>query len=773
MARQYKITTPDGEAMTVEGPEDATDDELISFAQDQLRQRGSKYVGRQTVVAKPVAAPTIAPTPVENALSPGAQRLYDAQERIGAPSGIGTLINQGALYGLSDEIAGIGNALVNVVKSPFTGEFDPKQAYYDARDAERKRADDALSASPIAGTLATILGGFVGMNPAGAVRAVPNALSAIKSGAKVGVLGGALAGFGGGRDTETSITGSILGGGLGGALGGVVPVAGSVATNLRAGASRLLGKSQDELAREIVGKAIAADANTGASAGAMMDEARNLGVPFMLADTGENARTLAASVSRQPGPSRTIVRNAVTERQQQQGDRVRGFIERDLGPVANTYEVSDQLQAQARQAAAPIYERAYAAPVVSTPELDAILTTPAGRQALSRARTIAANERRDPSEMGFALDENGDVVLNPVRLDLFQKQAEAKSAFDAAQEAHRLALRTAGSDTDASREALLQARAGLTDATSALDGRLAEGTAATQNGYTTQTLDYVKRGLDDLLEPSRNPLTGKLVLDEAGRAINDVRASLVNEVDRLNPAYAEARSAYAGPASARSALEEGRDALRWSDEELARKVGSLSDPDREQFALGYRSALAKSLEGRVDDADKARAVLGTPAKRAALQTLFGGDEGLARFEASLGLERSGNDTFRAVATGSPTAERLAADAQTMDPGLQETAFNVAVRGAQGGGISGMALSLLSEAVEAGKFGRGEAGQRVRQSIASLLSESDPAALRQAVQEANAAVQAAEARRIGAYSRSIDTTAGLIPGLTVTGSNIGR
>ena len=68
------------------------------------------------------------------------------------------------------------------------------------------------------------------------------------------------------------------------------------------------------------------------------------------------------------------------------------------------------------------------------------------------------------------------------------------------------------------------------------------GSPVKQSGFTTQTLDYVKRGLDDLVEANRDPVTRRLHLDEAGRAVNDVRAGLVREVDRLNPAYAKARA---------------------------------------------------------------------------------------------------------------------------------------------------------------------------------------------------------------------------------------
>jgi len=85
-------------------------------------------------------------------------------------------------------------------------------------------------------------------------------------------------------------------------------------------------------------------------------------------------------------------------------------------------------------------------------------------------------------------------------------------------------------------------------ATKTVTNRPAQGAAATQRGYTTQTLDYVKRGLDDILEEKSDKVTGRLQLDEYLRSVNQVRAQLVNEVDRLNPGYRAARQAYQGPA---------------------------------------------------------------------------------------------------------------------------------------------------------------------------------------------------------------------------------
>ena len=360
------------------------------------------------------------------------------------------------------------------------------------------------------------------------------------------------------------------------------------------------------------------------------------------------------------------MRDAVIERQLGQGERIRGAITRDLGDIVDPLQASDDLIAQAQARAAPIYDEAYAAPARNSEELKSILGTPAGRAALGRARTIAANERRNPLAMGFDLDDQGEVIL-------------------------------------------------------------------TQDP-SVQTLDYVKRGLDDLLEPYRNAITGKLQLDESGRAINHVRAQLVGEIDRLNPVYAQARAAYAGPARERDALELGRKALRMSPEEITRATNRLSEGERSQFALGFRTELSNIIDSRVDGGDKVQALIGTPKKREALRRAFGDQADLDNFMMTLGDERRAADTYRAINTGSPTAGRLADDALIDDPSLLEDAAGRALRGARGG-TAGMIAEGIQAVRDAGRFGVGEAGKRTREEIAALLAETDPALLREALRQA--------------------------------------
>jgi len=435
-------------------------------------------------------------------------------------------------------------------------------------------------------------------------------------------------------------------------------------------------------ARDAIAQAMTDDAINPQQAGQAITDANARGVPLSLSDLGDNLRGMTGSVSRKPGLSRTLVRDMVDTRQAAQGDRIRNAISRDLGDIVNPFEQSDALMATARRNAAPLYEQAYSAPPIGSPVLDDLLSRPAGAQALARARTIAANEGRDPTALGFVLDNAGNVVLQPSR---------------------PMSLTSAG-----------------------VDG----GQPVQQPSYTPQTLDYVKRGLDDIIEAQRNPITRQLHLDESGRAINGVRADLLNEMDRLNPAYAQARAAYAGPASARQALDVGSNALNYSDQQIEQATSRLSEGDRQQFALGFRSAMSDALDRATDGADKVGRLLGNPRKRQALAQVFGGEDGLQNFLQTMADERMANETYRTVRTGSPTAERLSDDqGNALEQGAQAL-YNIG---------SGNKVGLIRQGFglykDFRRFGAGEAAQRAREQAAALLTETDPNALRQSLGEA--------------------------------------
>jgi hypothetical protein len=262
----------------------------------------------------------------------------------------------------------------------------------------------------------------------------------------------------------------------------------------------------------------------------------------------------------------------------------------------------------------------------------------------------------------------------------------------------------------------------------------ANGDTILTKGASPKTLDYVKRGLDDVVNEYRNDF-GKLKLNEAGRAENDVRANFVKEVDNLYPdTYAHARKAFADPIREKEALELGRKAINASPEEIQRMTQGMTDSQKAQFALGHRSALVELADKRVDGADKVGALMGTPQKRKALAEVHGGAN-YDRFTQAMGDEKLANDTYRTVATGSPTAERMAADAETGDGALLQDLTSAALKGASNGGATGAIAKSIQFFKDQNTFGAGKAGQRAREDAAALLTETDPEALRNAISEA--------------------------------------
>ncbi len=862
MAKEYTIVTPDGERMKVQGPDDATDDELIAFAQAEIGKAKPQYAKGKVNVARPQT--TVAPTPkVQDALSPGATRLKAAQDALGSPSAIGTLLQSGIAGNLSDEIAGVANAGVNILSSPFTGYLNPRQAYYDARDVARQRISQAQDKYPLTGTLAQIAGGFIGLSPAvSAVQAVPNALGAVRSGAKAGALGGAIAGWGGGEDAETSAVGGILGGGFGGILGAAVPAAIAYGTPIVQGARRLVGRNQAGLAREMVGDALAADASTGASAGAAMDRAHALGVPYMLADTGDNTRSLVAAVGRQPGASRTTVLNAVQERQSGQADRIRGAIERDLGAITNQPERAAALQAEARAVAALERETAsgnltMAAQTIG-PNVDRLASGSQAREGFGNAYDAARARSREaysapalqnpqpieiPAEVfsrdlraaadDFYGDGGGEMpaavraiiddaaapdattrTLTNIDRRLADFGGEALMGGRRSDAAFATRLRGILGDF-ADRAAPAEYRAALSNAKAvrAEQGRLYEtrdlprAFARDQYGNpmvgdTSIPERLVRPGAPggdtaDSLIAAVGPEQAEAVMRQELRRMLDGMGDLTPANTRaINSRYAEAVQRFpglrddlaavnqhAGEVAAATvaereagregttAIERGYGAINLSPDEIGRVINGSAPEDVALFGEGFRNRLANEVSRRVDDADKARALVGSPNRRGVLERVFPG-EGLDRFGETMALEQAANRTFASATQGSGTAERLAYDAQVTDPGIVETATDSVLRGMKDGVVP-MLATMIGKIKDAGKYGAGEAGKSVRQSIATLLTETDPAILRQALADANAEVIARQARAAAISSTGARVGGNLAIGTVGAASNIGQ
>lgn len=580
--------------------------------------------------------------------------------------GLTDIVVHGATLGLSDEAAGVGNAAANVITAPFSGNFDPVGAYQQGTAVERQRLDQARQNVGSAAPFVEFGGSLASGNVSSALSVAPNLIGRIAQGAKAGAAAGGLAGFGYGEGTKNSLL-SALGGSAGGAaLGTTLPVAGQFMSGQAQALRRLTGRDPN-LARNIVGEAIEADGLTPAQVGSRMDEAHSRSSPMMIADTGENSRQLLASVGRQPGPSRTIVKNAVIERQNAQAERIGEAVARDLGPTANIREMGDELITRARTASAPLYDKAYSAPGASAVKLDDLARRPSLQKAIAKGLQIAQEEGVDATSLGVQIDPATHEVI-------------------------------------------------------------------TDRVPSWKALDYLKRGLDDVVEGYRDKVTGKLNLDNEGRAVNATLRTLIARMDKVNPDYAAARAAYAGPAKMRDALEKGAKALTKAPDDILATMKNMGEGEQDAYRLGVRKAVTDLVASRRDGGDKVSALLGTPKSRSVLTRIFGGKAEFERFISTLHDEEAMGHTYKAVAGNSMTSERGAQDAATNDSGLA----NAIVGAAATGNPTGIIASAVAKLQSVGKFGAGEAGKRTRESVAALLTETDPDLLRELIRAAQSA-----------------------------------
>jgi hypothetical protein len=171
---------------------------------------------------------------------------------------------------------------------------------------------------------------------------------------------------------------------------------------------------------------------------------------------------------------------------------------------------------------------------------------------------------------------------------------------------------------------------------------------------TLKAWDYVKRGLDDVIELGTDDSTGKLA-PAAVRALK-IKKELLAELDIAAPDYADIRRAYATEGAAERAIEAGRKVLRRNSDAdtIARQVADMDEGTREFFRIGVAKELKDTVRAKQElfkpwkasplQQDKIRAGLGKER----------GDKFIKRLEA----ESVFSTTKSTVLDNSATARRL-------------------------------------------------------------------------------------------------------------------
>lgn len=212
---------------------------------------------------------------------------------------------------------------------------------------------------------------------------------------------------------------------------------------------------------------------------------------------------------------------------------------------------------------------------------------------------------------------------------------------------------------------------------------------------TLETWDYVKQGLDDVLEDYRNPITGKLDLDTEGSRIKNTAQQVRNELIRLTGGtggvYKQALDAYAGPASLKTAMEAGRRALNVDEEQIGMRLADMGPSEQDAYRLGFLQGLKKMVGGADITSDAARvAGLLKPNQLARFKEVFPDQKSYAAFVDNLEKEQQMFQTRSAVFSNSTTAKQL--EHLKDDPSLGQQAVETAVN-VKTGGMASLARAL--------------------------------------------------------------------------------
>ncbi|WP_316176149.1 hypothetical protein [Bradyrhizobium sp. SZCCHNRI1073] len=625
--------------------------------------------------------------PVLDKYQQAAVEERDALKAKGIDTGAGLTrrLAQGASFNMADEIlAGLSTPLEMLKR----GTFSPREGYNYAKAREDLIMDDARKNTGALGTVAEI-GGGVGSG-LGAARAglsfarglAPEAGLLARSAASAGdsAAFGAVAGAGEGNSLTERLKSGLLGGAVGAGVGALAPGAVSlIGQAVSPIVSNIKARVNPEgYARGQVSRAIQESGRSAREIGQDLVDASAAGQPYMLADAlGNSGQRMLSTVARSPGEGRTAVVNALEGRQAGQGQRVTGIVDEALGSGNTARQTVDDLTQQARQNSAPLYQEALSRRPVWNERLQQFFDDPVAQRGLREGVAVQRLE---------ALAEGRP----------FRPHDYAITGFNEA------------------------------------------GDPILSGVPNMRTINLLKKGWDNILEGYRDGTTGRLNLDEYGRALDSVRRSFLREVDSVNPTYGAARREFAGPAQVRDAVRAGSDAAnRGRAADNIARFEAMTAPSQQGYRIGYADTLAARAEKGAMGVNKARPLTSDKAQDelSALSLHQGPVQPgqLDPMNRRLAREQTMFETRNQALGGSRTADNLA-DAEAM--GINPTLV--------GQLLSGNWSGALRSTLAAGQNALTGNTAQVRQAVADILlqrgANMNPAALQRMVDEATRRIQ---------------------------------
>lgn len=399
---------------------------------------------------------------------------------------------------------------------------------------------------------------------------------------------------------------ALVQGVLGGAAAGVGEADGGVMQRLRGG---LIGGA----AGGVIGGAFQAAGLARNAGGRVAHALRDQSIPDLVAKArpgetimdigGPRVRKLARAAESIPSEGSDQIRDALKSRSAQAPSRIVSELQRDTRlTFEDAVQTTEDLMNRQRTASKELYEAAYAVPPLRDKEVTALFQLPKFQQAYQRAQAIARLEGEElPDIFTYKHGMHGPVV--------------------------------SGVRDDAA--------------------------------MTIKAIDYVKRGMDDVIESGSRG--GKMGRAEA-RALRARLKGMLERVDEVVPEYKAARAQYAGDAAVTAAFETGRkEFLRLDPRQIRANMANMSASERDFYRRGALDAVRARLEKAADGRDLSKVVFGNSETRKRMRLLFNNESDFKKFADAMLSERNMRETEQFVLGGSPTARIQAEQADLLGP----------------------------------------------------------------------------------------------------------
>lgn len=586
-----------GFALTIGGPKGAAkgDDDYS----DLIKEFG----------AAPAVEPTATTPQTPNAIVDAARDAtgltgVSARAGVGVLRGAKDVIDTG-VRGLTSLARPVAEMLPESIGKPIIQNIDETLA---ADALAKKQFDERLGDS----TAATIgrVGGQIGATAPliptagiGAVNsAIFNAAPKLTAAGEVvaapllnrlasGVASGAVAGAEFGALTGQPVGENAL---MGAAAVPVVMAAAKVGNSLVRGANNLVDKYQVQKIARAAGVEPAAARNVlsrleaiGITPTEAAKRLQGMGPHATLADLDPALTTEASGIAALGGKPTAILKNAFGERAAAADDRITAVINKELGPAPDAQNILNrarQLQTNMETKPADIKDA-----------LGKIIGDAHDPKSVLDSLVSARSKASEPLYQ--------KALANPVewdgRLQQFLSDPIVKSGIAKGVKIQRLESLAENKEFNPSDYAI---KAFAEDGSPILD-----------KIPNMRTLNVVKKGLDAMVEGSKDAVTGRL--SEEGRAIDKVRKAFLEKLDDINPDYKAARDAWRGPTETHEAFRKGMSvfdgangmkALENSPTQLKNYMASASASEKEALKAGMRASIEQKLASTSDPVKKAQ-----------------------------------------------------------------------------------------------------------------------------------------------------------------------